>query len=29
MKEEKWYEANRPPKGRRGKPKKDNTSTIC
>lgn len=24
-----WYEANRPPRGRRGRPKKDNTSTIC
>lgn len=25
----KWYEANRPPKGKRGRPKKNNTSTIC
>lgn len=24
-----WFEANRPPKGKRGRPKKDNTSTIC
>ena len=24
-----WYEANRPPRGKRGRPKKDNASTIC
>lgn len=24
-----WYEEHRPPKGKRGRPKKDNTSTIC
>lgn len=23
-----WFEANRPPKGKRGRPKKDNASTI-
>lgn len=25
----KWYIENRPPKGKRGRPKKDNASTIC
>lgn len=24
----KWFEANRPPRGKRGRPKKDNASTI-
>ena len=25
----KWFEEHRPPKGKRGRPKKDNASTIC